>query len=679
MLNLSFIWHMHQPDYRDDTGIMKMPWVFLHAIKDYFDMPWMLARHPNIKATFNITCPLIEQLKLYYGAPESHDYFLSLWIRDTKTLSESELQWMIKLCKSAQYDTMVSSLPYFKTLYAKIEYESQELFDMQVLFILSWCGVYLREHNDLIKELIAKEKDFNQEDKQRLLKELAQFVKSIFDYYISLAQKKRICISTTPLNHPILPLLIDMNNALIANKNTNIPKQSISLREDATLQIQKAQTLFQETFGFMPSGFWPAEGAVDTQSVQLLRDNGIQWIATDEAILFKSLQNNDRKNLYAPYVYQDMCIGFRDHRLSDLVGFTYRFWDAQKASHHFIEALKSINNENKNATVFVILDGENAWEFYKNNGFDFFDALYDGLNHSNWCQTLQMDEVLKLPKKPLKALSPGSWINGELNTWVGHKEKTRAWDLIYLTKRDFEHHRSKMGSEVLDKITDEFLLAECSDWFWWYGDDHYTDFSGEFDALFRAHLINIYLLMEISPPADLFEPITKHKSSKHFWLPPKSNISPSLNGLHHSFFDWIGCGIVDEEKLFSTMDKARGPIKKILYGEDEQYLYFAFLDSDAGFSTYNRLNIIIDPLGINEALRFDTEVNQNISKHQGDLEIDFIIKKWFDIRINKQGLEDKLVKFRFELCHDHKIIQTLPGFGELDMDLTNNYTENWFI
>ena len=186
---------MHQPDYRDDAGIMKMPWVFLHAIKDYFDMPWMLARHPNIKATFNITCPLIEQLKLYYDAPESHDYFLSLWLQDTKTLHESQLQWMIKLCKSAQYDTMVSSLPYFKTLYEKTEYESQELFDMQVLFILSWCGVYLREHNDLVKELIAKEKDFNQDDKQRLLKELAQFVKSIFEYYILLAKEARICVN----------------------------------------------------------------------------------------------------------------------------------------------------------------------------------------------------------------------------------------------------------------------------------------------------------------------------------------------------------------------------------------------------------------------------------------------------------------------------------------------------
>ncbi|MDX1808875.1 MAG: glycoside hydrolase family 57 protein [Sulfurospirillaceae bacterium] len=678
-LNLSFIWHMHQPDYRDNAGIMKMPWVFLHAIKDYFDMPWMLSRHDNIKATFNITCPLIEQLKLYYEKPQSHDYFLNLWLKEINELNESERQWMIKICKSAQYDTMISSLPHFKTLYSYTAYEDYELFDMQVLFILSWCGMYLRTHNESVKHLMAKGRGFDINDKIKLLKELSKFIQSIFEYYTSLAQQGRISISTTPLNHPILPLLIDMNNAITANKSTNIPRQSISLSEDAKAQVERAQKLFSETFGFEVSGFWPAEGAVDTKSVQLLQDCGIKWIATDEAILFKSLQNNDRKNLYSPYIYDNMCIGFRDHGLSDLIGFTYRFWDASKAGKHFINALQHIENENPNGTVFVILDGENAWEFYKNNGFDFFDTLYHDLNETSWCQTVHMDEVLKLEKKTLDCLSPGSWINGEFNTWVGHNEKTRAWDLIYLTKRDFEHHKENLSDEIKNKITDEFLLAECSDWFWWYGDDHYTEFGIEFDDLFRAHLISIYLLMGVSPPSDLFEPITKHKSSKHFLLPPQSNITPSLDGNHNSFFEWIGCGIIDETKLFSTMDKARGPIKKILYGQDENYLYFAFLANDEELNTYDKINIIIDPLDINEHISLQSCKNSGKCKHLGVLDIDFTIGKWLDMRIDKKPINEKSIKCRFELCIGNKIIQTLPGFGELDMDIANDYSENWFI
>ncbi|QOY51802.1 glycoside hydrolase family 57 protein [Candidatus Sulfurimonas baltica] len=678
-MNISFMWHMHQPDYRDGSGVMQMPWVFLHAIKDYYDMPWMLARHEGLKATFNITPPLIEQLKLYYEEPQKNDRFLNLWMQDLVLLNETDRNWMIKLCKSTPFETMVLALPSYAALHKKEHYNDNELFDMQVLFILSWCGIYLRSSNDLISRLIKKERHYNNEDKRALLHELSKFVSTIFDYYTKLYQDGRISISTTPLNHPILPLLMDMENAVKANHSTKIPKQHTSLEDDAVLQVTRAQALFLETFGFEAEGFWPAEGAVDEKSVALLKECGIKWIATDEAILFKSLGHADRSTLYSPYNYNELCIGFRDHGLSDHIGFTYRYWEANKAADHFISSLSSINKNSPDGTVFIILDGENAWEFFHNNAFDFFDALYTKINNTPWCKTLHMDDVAKLPTKPLNKLAPGSWIHGEFNTWVGHSEKTRGWELIYLTKRDFNHHKTTLDSETKDKITNHFLAAECSDWFWWYGDDHFTEFGTEFDMLFRSHLISIYDLMHIAPPSDLFETIIGDRSSQKFWLRPQSHISPTTNGLHDSFFEWIGCGVVDESKLFSTMDRVRGPVSKILYGQDETSVYFAFNADISQIHECDTIGIIIEPIEFNESVELHAFKSANYEEHFGNIKVEIAAKNMLEIRIDKSSIKTDQIQIRFELTKGGVIIQTLPGFGELEIDLATDYSENWFV
>ncbi|WP_373070994.1 glycoside hydrolase [Sulfurimonas sp.] len=678
-MNLSFIWHMHQPDYRDSSGIIQMPWVFLHAIKDYYDMPWMLSRHSSLKATFNITPPLISQLKLYFKDPQDNDRFLNLWIKDLIHLNEDDRKWIIKICKSTPYETMVVPFTSYEELYQKEHFSDRELFDMQVLFVLSWCGIYLRTHNNLVKTLIKKERNYNQEDKQLLLNELSNFVSTIFDYYKELHENDVISISTTPLNHPILPLLLDMQNAIKANPTTVIPKKHIPLEEDAREQVKRAISLFKDTFGFTPNGFWPAEGAVDEKSVALLKECGIKWIATDEAILFKSLKNSDRNNLYTPYNYNDMCIGFRDHSLSDNIGFTYRYWEADKASDHFISSLAKINESNHDATVFIILDGENAWEFFQNNGFDFFDSLYSKLKENKWCNTIHMEDVVKLPSVSLDSLSPGSWIHGEFNTWIGHREKTRGWELIYMTKRDFEHHKASLNDETIAKITEHFLAAECSDWFWWYGDDHFTDFGSEFDVLFRSHLISVYDIMNITPPSDLFESIIKDRSSKNFWLKPQSHISPMVNGVHDSFFEWIGCGVIDESKLFSTMDRVRGPIRKILYGQDDEYMYFAFDYNTDQACKCDTINVIIDPIEFNEKISFESVKDLNHKEKFGDISVEIIAKNWLEIRIEKKHIGIEQVQMRFELLQDNVVIQTLPGFGELEINLQTDYSENWFV
>ncbi|SFV51565.1 Amylopullulanase / [hydrothermal vent metagenome] len=672
---------MHQPDYRDTSGIMQMPWVFLHAIKDYYDMPWMMARYSSLKATFNITPPLIKQINLYAEDISTNDRFFGLWTKHPSELNETDRQWMIKMCKSAPYETMVAPIEPYSHLYHLEDYSDDELCDMEVWFVLAWCGVYLRTTNHIVQELLENRGRFSCEQKLSLLDTLGEFISTIFPYYAKLQKDGVISLSTTPLNHPILPLLIDMKNATLANPSTNLPEHPLSLESDARLQISKAQELFRDTFGFDALGFWPAEGAVDERSVALYREAGLRWIATDEAILFKSLGSDDREQLYHPYNHKGVTIGFRDHGLSDLIGFTYRFWDAQKAADHFISSLNTISKGGDDRTVFVILDGENAWEFYQNNAFDFFDALYRKVHHTQWCNMVGMDEISQKESRPLLHLAPGSWIHGEFNTWVGHPEKSRGWELIYMTRRDYQRHKDKLEDDQKDKIKEHFLAAECSDWFWWYGDDHSTDFGAEFDELFRSHLIEIYMIMNIAPPYDLYIPIISDRSSENFMLQPKFSIEPTINGYYNTFFEWVGSGSVDETKLFSTMDRVRGPVAKIRYGQNGKKVFCAFEGDISMLRKCDSLHVMIEPYNVHFIIEISSLcTNKKVTKEFDNIVLEIACDSWLELSIDFSSIEDsKDIQLRFEIERDGIIIQTLPGYGELELDLETTYAENWFV
>jgi alpha-amylase/alpha-mannosidase (GH57 family) len=672
-LTLSFFWHMHQPDYRGSDGVMTMPWVFLHAIKDYYEMPWLVSRYTNIKATFNLTATLMEQLELY-SDPLKYDYFLSLWEKHPSALETSSRQWLIKICKSTQFETMVRPLKRYEYLYPQGEYSDDELIDLEVLFLLAWCGNYLRNENRVVKELLQHGEGFTQHDKERLLDTLCSFIQTIIPFYALLQQEGRISVSTTPYYHPILPLLIDMENASLANPHTVLPQRPISLLEDARQHIERSIALFKKHFKKKPTGFWPAEGAVDRKSVALYREYGVEWIATDEAILFHSLGDENRKNLYKTYRFDGVTMGFRDHGLSDLIGFTYRFKGAEDAVNHFIHSLESIYNEQSDPSVFVIVDGENAWEFYENNGFDFFNTLYSRLEITEWCKSTTMDEMAK-GNNPieLETLHPGSWIHGTFDTWSGHPQKNRAWELIFQTRRDTENFRGVVSDDSARKIEDHFLASECSDWFWWYGDDHVSDFAEEFDLLFRNHLIAIYELMGMAPPANLYQPIVTMADSAPFWMKPQSPLTPIIDGKYNSFFEWLGCGSMDERKLYSTMDRVRGPIDTFYYGHDKQAIYVAFEGDISKIDRHNlKLLVILEESG--EQFEFDLE---RVTSAENDL---IAIDERLEIALSRLHFGAmRLFHLRFELVSGSKILQTLPGNGALCIDLDEHYAANWFV
>ncbi len=654
---------MHQPDYRNNQGIMQMPWVFLHAIKDYYDMPWIASRYENIHLTFNITATLLEQLELYYTHPEQSDRFLSLWLQDVKYLQEQERKWLIKICKSSHIE-----------LSQQEHFTNKELLDLEVLFMLSWCGSYLKTNNKVVKQLIQKQVNFTQQEKETLLEELRHFVSGIWDFYKQLHIQGRISIATTPFYHPILPLLVDMKNAQKANSNTLIPQNYEPLVEDATLQVQKAKELFVKIFGYETNIFWPAEGAVDANSVALLQSMGVKTIATDETILLKSLQTTDKSFIYTPYSYKGMTLCFRDQLLSDLIGFEYRYKEAKDGVDDFISRLQKIQNNNANATAFVILDGENAWEFYKNNGFDFLDLLYSRLNQLPWCKTMQMENISQDSLAQLPTLLPGSWINGTFDTWVGESEKTRAWELLFMSKKDYKHHKESLAEERQKQIQECFLKAECSDWFWWYGSDHYSDFERDFDILFRTNLIEIYKLMDITVPNRLFIPISKEKNNNTFWMQPQSAITPTVDGKKDSFFEWMGCGIIDERKFSSTMQKQKSFVEKIYYGEDEKKLYFAFEGDIEPLCKDGMIRVIIDTIGLDIKIKCSQThlVAQEIA-------IDLACKSSLELSIDKSTIQKKKIAIQFEIELHGEFMQILPSFGPLPIDLDEDYSKNWFV
>ena len=668
-----FLWHMHQPNYQDKDGNLTMPWVFLHAIKDYYNMPWIVSQFKDIKVTFNLTPTLINQLNIYNKYGYKKDIFLNLWLQEPYKLDEDNKRYLLKICHSVQYETMVKGNQRFEELFEKKRYLDSEIIDLEMHFLLSWCGNYLKQSNKTIKELIIKERDYTQDDKQKLLQTLIDFIPKILPYYKELLDKNQISITTTPYNHPILPLLIDMSVAKKSNNYTQLPQKFFSLKDDAKEQVKRAIKLYEDTFNQKPKGMWPAEGAIDENSIEIYKEFGIEYIATDETILLKSLQSNQKEKIYNLYSYNDILIGFRDHLLSDLIGFSYQQKSANSASSDFIDRILKIYNNNNNAYIFITLDGENAWEFYKNNGFNFLMQLYSKLEKSKNIELLRYDDLLQEPKQKLNTIYPGSWINGNFDTWVGNKEKNRAWELLFKTKEDTKNIIPTLDSKIQEKIKNHFLISESSDWFWWYGDDHYSIYLTEFDTLFRQHLKEIYRLCNLHLPFDLETPIVKQREFLRFLTEPKFYLNVIVNGKEDSFYEWLGSGIIDEHREFSTMNRAQNIVQKLYYGENDKFIFLR-LDGDIKklLSTYKEINIYIkEPYQV---------INIPLSHFFQNSVVTLAIDKVVEISISKAICKNQTqIDLKLELVDKNDNSIYIPNYWEIRVCSDETYTKNWFI
>jgi alpha-amylase/alpha-mannosidase (GH57 family) len=518
MLYLAFIFHMHQPYYNNLlTQQSELPWVRLHGIKDYLDMVQILEKYPLIHQTFNLVPSLVEQLEDYTDRVVK-DKFLELSYRPAKELTADEKAFVLANFYSIDREKVISFHPRYYDLYfkkqEKNEFSVQDYLDLQVWFNLAWTDPYFRQNMPELRNIIDKARFFNEEDKRVVLDKQQDILEEIIPVYKKFASSGQIEITVSPYYHPILPLLYNTKSAKEANPKAVLPKVNFSYPEDVLAQVESAVKFCKERFGFSPQGMWPSEESVSERILPLIIQSGINWIVADEAILFKSLRKKRRDTtlLYQPCLLKrkegDLNIVFRDRNLSDLIGFIYHNWQTEYAVGDLMKHLENIHNafKGKNVLVTIAMDGENAWEYFRNDGHDFLELLYKQLSDSKIIKTTTISEYFKKfpPSINIKHLSAGSWIYAEFGKWIGNPHKVRAWEVLAKARQELESiKKQKVANINLDLAWKQMYICEGSDWFWWYGEDP----NGDFDRLFRMHLSNFYTIINKDIPAYLKKPL----------------------------------------------------------------------------------------------------------------------------------------------------------------------------
>jgi alpha-amylase/alpha-mannosidase (GH57 family) len=554
MVKLALMWHMHQPYYEDlATGEHILPWVRLHAIKDYWGMVALLREFPGVRVTFNLVPSLIAQVQAF-AADRARDRHLSIGLKAAAELSPDEARWMVANGFHAPYDQMIGPYPRYAQLHAhrmeRRAFAEGDLRDLQVWHKLAWIDPDLLASDPRLLALIAKDRDYGEGDKAMLRGIELELLATVVSEYKEAGERGQIELATSPFYHPILPLLCDSDAHLRAHPNAARPRARFARPGDARLQIERAIAFHEAAFGRRPNGMWPSEGSVSDHSVQLIADAGLSWIATDEDILSRSLRQPMRPELlYRPYRIgaSGPIALFRDHALSDRIGFQYKSWDAQAAAADFVAHVRDAGRHYSEATggevatVSVILDGENAWEHYLGGGRPFLRALYGALEQATDIETVTMTEAASGggQVEVLESIFTGSWINGDFYIWIGHRDDHRAWDQLSAARAAFDARASAVGAESRDRALEELLIAEGSDWFWWYGDDHSSDHDADFDDLFRRHLRNAYVALGAPVPEELFA-TNISTGSGPFFLQPSGLLSVTLDGQDTSYLEWVG-------------------------------------------------------------------------------------------------------------------------------------------
>ncbi len=608
ILYVAFVWHMHQPYYKDNLkGELSMPWVRLHAIKDYLDMVEILEDFPSIHQTFNLVPSLIDQIEDYTKGDVQTDTFLELSRKKASELDDKDKDFILLNFFMANWENMVKVHPRYNDLLHKRgrninpsqlevrrkRFNTQDFLDLQVWFNLSWFDPIFREKDDGLKKLVEKGQYYTEEDKAIVLDKQLDIMRKILPKYKELQDSGRIEVTVSPYYHPILPLLCDIKVAKESSPHTILPNIRFSHPEDASYHIKESVRRYKEIFGILPKGMWPPEGSVSEAIVPLIQESGIEWIASDEAILFKSLnRQRDAKLLYKPYVIKrggkSLKIVFRDHNLSDMLGFVYSKWKGEEAASDLIERLHGIRNgllkEEDEFLVTIILDGENAWEYYPGDGRDFLTNLYRNLENDPKLKAVTVSEFLQAhpDAKDIERLFPGSWINSNFNIWVGHPEKNLSWEYLaktreYLVKWGNAHPQAEYKvenspwRENIKKAWDELYMAEGSDWNWWYGDDHASLNHEEFDRLYRKHLSNVYEILKEEIPDYLNTPIKSEETKPA--KEPTAIIHPVIDGLVTDYYEWLEAGYFDVESIGGTMHRSQSILRRIYYGFDLERLY----------------------------------------------------------------------------------------------------------
>jgi alpha-amylase/alpha-mannosidase (GH57 family) len=610
MTRVALLWHMHQPYYEDlVTREHLMPWVRFHALKDYYGMVALLAEFPGVRVTFNLVPSLLVQVEAF-AANRARDRFLELSLRPADELSDGDIAFMLRNFFHANRQRMIDVYPRYAELLALRDGEVRgsstarragnqfgigDLRDLQVWHKLAWIDPLYMDGDSRVRALLERGRDFAEDDKHTLRDVELELLNAVIPAYRDASARGQVELSTSPFYHPILPLLCDTDVYDRTHPEAPRPRKRFTYPEDAREQLRRAVECHARMFGHRPRGVWPSEGSVSTAIVPLVAEAGFEWMASDELILARTLGSgltrdrdghlDEPERLYRPYAVEGhgarvSCL-FRDHVLSDQIGFVYSGWPPERAADDFVDRLVAAGRRFSDRTgggeavIPVILDGENAWEHFPGGGRAFLRALYGRLSAHSDVKTVTMSEASAHPASVLPDIFPGSWIDGNFYIWIGHADDRTAWSQLAEARETLDR-ATGVDPAALARAREEILIAEGSDWFWWYGDDHSSDHDLEFDDLFRRHLRNAYRLLDRVPPDEL---LTSNISTGVPGVPvrePSTLIHPTLDGEVSSYFEWLGAGRYDVRDVAGVMHQiARTAtlVTTVYFGFDQKTLY----------------------------------------------------------------------------------------------------------
>ena len=713
---------MHQPYYKDlVTGEYRLPWVRMHALKDYYGMVKLLDEFPGVHQTFNLVPSLIVQLQDYVSGA-ARDPFLFAASHPADEMELGEKAFALRYLFQANADNMIGRYPRYRELWQQFHAKPQdtvvaaqrlrtnELTDLQVLSQIAWMDEFFLDDPD-IHELIAKGRDYSLADQQAVVDKEKEFLGRVLPAYADAARSGAIEISTSPFYHPILPLVCDTNIGAVSHAGLPLPTERFSHPEDAREQIERGLKLHEQVFGVRPRGMWPSEGSVSNQAIKIAHELGLNWVATDEGVLGRSisvpfhrsngvtLDTAGAEQLYRIYRWEQndsaMHMVFRDHSLSDLIGFVYSGMPAREAAEDFIHRIKEsaepLIRQGITAVVPVILDGENAWEYYPKSGREFLRRLYDAIQKDPSIEALTISEAIERETTPRKlgSIFPGSWINANFDIWIGAPEDNIAWDHLSDARNFFAENGDKAQPKQRALAFEELLIAEGSDWNWWYGPEHHSDNDREFDELYRKHLSNVYLALGSTPPDALTEPIARVPTKPHF-TPQTAYISPKIDGKDVGYFEWLGAAThvadryssamhgklflldtgyagIDGANLYCRLD-FMDPAEEWASGETQLAVAIETKPPEASLAaTIHRLEVDISG-GLVRALAFAE--NGDAGRRQESIEL--CLQSIFECRIPLEMLNaqpDSTLRVRFSVWRDRLPLDALPQEGAIEVHL----------
>jgi alpha-amylase/alpha-mannosidase (GH57 family) len=642
-IRIVLLWHMHQPFYKDlVTGSYRLPWVRLHALKDYYGMVKLLDEFPDVHQTFNLVPSLVTQIEDYVSG-KAQDPFFDVAAKPARELSPEERRFALAYLFQANPIHMIARYPRYEELHLRFRgagenperavprFDLQDLTDLQVLSQLAWFDEFFLKE-PAIAELVRKGRDYSLEDQRFVLGLERELIARVLPAYAEAARRGTIEISTSPYYHPILPLLCDTDMGGISTPGLKLPQNRFQHPEDARTQLDRGLALHERVFGLRPRGAWPSEGSISEQVLRIAGEAGLEWMASDEGVLSRSLDyvftrdgngvlhSDSAERLYRIYRYESgappVYLFFRDHALSDLIGFVFSGMPPKAAADNFLARIKDcarpILAQGRDAIVPVILDGENAWEYYPESGREFLRRFYDGIARDPQLEALTASEAIreeessrgesvragkkKAPKKAggkalepaapvepdppgdrrrfvrLAKLTPGSWIHANFNVWIGAPEDNRSWDYLSAARDYYANYGMTASEEQRALAFEELQIAEGSDWNWWYGPEHHSANDRDFDELYRKHLSNVYLALGARPPDYLAQPIAAVEVRPSY-TPQAAYIHPRVDAEYERYFDWIGAAMYSSDRRAGAMHGKQFLLDSVRAGIDETNLY----------------------------------------------------------------------------------------------------------